>query len=192
MKNMIILAGKSASGKDTVKKEMLRLYPDLHNIITSTTRPMRDYEVDGKDYFFYTDQVMAQKIYDMEMAEAVSFNGWVYATEYDQIIDNKINLGIYNLEGAEILQGDKQINAFVVYLDCPNKVRLIRSLNREAKPDIDEIWRRYYTDEKDFADAYEVADLVVDSDNEDSIISIATKIYKYAMKHFENQKIDKM
>lgn len=185
MKNMIILAGKSASGKDTVKKEILRLYPDLHNVITSTTRPIRDYEVNGKDYFFYSDHEMAKKIYDMEMAEAVSFNGWVYGTEYGQILNDKINLGIYNLEGAEILQEDPSINAFIVYLDCPGKVRLIRSLNREAKPDIDEMWRRYYTDEKDFDDAYEIADMVVDTDNEDSITTVATRIYKHAVKHFK-------
>lgn len=184
MKKMIILAGKSASGKDTVKKELLKLQSDLHNVITSTTRPIRDYEENGKDYFFYTDHEMAKKIYDMEMAEAVSFNGWVYGTEYGQILDDKINVGIYNLEGAEILMEDGAIDAFIVYLDCPAKVRLIRSLEREANPNVDEIIRRYSTDEKDFEDAYELANLVIDTHYNQSIIGIADTILKRALEHF--------
>ncbi len=184
MKNIIVLAGKSASGKDTVKAELLRLHPHLHNIITSTTRPKRDYEIHGKDYFFYSDAEMAQKIVDYDMAEAVNFNGWVYGTEYEQIHDTKLNIGIYNLEGAEILNDDPQINIFLVYLDCNDKTRLIRSLNRESNPDVNEIIRRYKTDERDFEGAIDMADLIVDTHYSDSVIVIAEKIYKHAIEYF--------
>ena len=184
MKKMIILAGKSASGKDTVKQEMLRLNPSLHNVITSTTRPKRDYEQNGVDYFFYTDSEMANKIMDLQMAEAVSFNGWVYGTEYNQILDDKINLGIYNLEGADILSDDPEIDAFVVYLECSDKVRLLRSLNREQNPDVKELIRRYQTDEKDFEGAHSYADLVVDTHYSDSAAEIAIKIIRYANEYF--------
>ena len=48
--------GESGSGKDTVLKETLIQYPELHKIITSTSRPRREKEIDGVNYFYYTDE----------------------------------------------------------------------------------------------------------------------------------------
>ena len=47
---MIVLTGKSCSGKDTIGKELEKL--GIHKVITYTTRPPRDNEVDGVDYHF--------------------------------------------------------------------------------------------------------------------------------------------
>ena len=58
---VLALCGKSASGKDTYLKEIMKLsqYP-LHEIISCTTRPPRDYEADGVNYYFLTNEEFAK------------------------------------------------------------------------------------------------------------------------------------
>ena len=52
MKKLFCVMGKSATGKDTIYREILRRMPDLGTVIPYTTRPMRDGETDGKEYYF--------------------------------------------------------------------------------------------------------------------------------------------
>ena len=49
MKKVFCVMGKSATGKDTIYREILRRMPDLGTVIPYTTRPMRDGETDGKE-----------------------------------------------------------------------------------------------------------------------------------------------
>ena len=48
MKTKIIaIFGKSGAGKDALQKFLIKLYPDFNKIISFTTRPKRDNEVEG-------------------------------------------------------------------------------------------------------------------------------------------------
>lgn len=87
------------------------------------------------------------------MFEATVFNEWCYGTGIESVKEGAINVGVFNPEGAEILLHDKRVNLIIVYIHADDKIRLIRQLNREANPDIDEIIRRYKTDKLDFEDA---------------------------------------
>lgn len=88
-----------------------------------------------------------------QMFEATVFNEWCYGTGIESVKEGAINVGVFNPEGAEILLHDKRVNLIIVYIHADDKIRLIRQLNREANPDIDEIIRRYKTDKLDFEDA---------------------------------------
>ena len=53
---IIYFMGKSASGKDTIyRKVKEKLNPSPKEIILYTTRPIRDHEENGREYFFVTD-----------------------------------------------------------------------------------------------------------------------------------------
>lgn len=59
MKNkikLIALFGKSGAGKDFLFNKILRAYPDIHRVVSTTTRPPRQGENEGKDYYFVTDE----------------------------------------------------------------------------------------------------------------------------------------
>ena len=150
MKKIVLIYGESASGKSAIKRAIMRLRPDYNDVRTSTTRPIREGEVDGVDYNYYDDMTMASKIMADEMAECVSFRDWVYGTEYSALIDDKINIGVWNPEGVETLNDDDEIQCLNIYIYSSAKVRIIRSLNREVNPDVGEVVRRYATDLKDF------------------------------------------
>ena len=161
MTKVIILAGKAGSGKDTLKRLLVQYMEQdgmqINNIITSTTRDKRAHEVDGVDYYFYTSAQMTDKLLNDELAEAVVFNGWVYATEYKALSRDKINVGIYNL--AEALAQNPGLETHIIYLDVEDSVRLIRYLDRDemTKDKIREMFRRYEADEQDFEDVKDIA-----------------------------------
>lgn len=70
---IIALYGKSGSGKDTIQKWVVSHMPEIHGIISCTTRPKRDYEIEGKDYYFLTNEQFAEKVLDGSMLEATEF-----------------------------------------------------------------------------------------------------------------------
>lgn len=71
---IIALFGPSGSGKDTLAKYLVsNISADIHEIVSCTTRPMRDYEQDGIDYHFLTNEQFTEKVLNGSMLEATSF-----------------------------------------------------------------------------------------------------------------------
>lgn len=147
---VIALCGKSASGKNTLLRKIIKQNPESHEIISCTTRPSREGEIDGEDYFFLSLEEFAHKDVMGEMLEVSKFRDWYYGTPIDALNPNLINVGIFNPAGIYSLFNDDRIDLYVVLIQAPDKVRLIRSLHRETNPDVDEIVRRYLTDKEDF------------------------------------------
>ena len=149
---LLAIMGKAGSGKDTILNKIIskNLIPNAVPIVSCTTRPMRDYEKDGKDYHFLTNDEFTQAIFNDEMLEAKVFNEWCYGTRKNDLDPNKINIGVYNPEGVTDLSTNPNIDLCVFYILATDKTRLLRQLNREKDPNVHEIIRRYGTDEADF------------------------------------------
>ena len=191
MKNILILCGNAASGKDTLKRyivEALELSGiEFNNVVNTTTRPPREGEVDGVNYHFCSAEEMTKKILNDEMAEAVLFNDWVYGTENKALSEDKLNVGIFNLEGIEALRQNPNHNIFAVYLDVEDSVRLIRYLNREnmTKEKINEMFRRYKADEIDFADVDDLVDYKLTIEDNENKMVVADRVLRMAFENFE-------
>lgn len=149
---ILTLFGESGAGKDTIQQWMVSHLPGTKGIVSCTTRPKRDYEIDGKDYHFLTNEEFAIKVLDGTMLEATSFNDWFYGTAINELDASLINIGIFNIQGIECLLQDSRLKIIPVYVLTRDKTRLIRALNREENPDCLEICRRFSTDKKDFDD----------------------------------------
>lgn len=153
MYKIIALIGEAGSGKDRILKEVLAAAPTAFNeIISCTTRPPREGEMDGVNYFFIDAEEFAYKVLNYEMIEATSFNDWFYGTSYDALRSDVPNIGVFNPDGIRALQGRPDIDLTVYKVVCKDKTRLLRQLNRENDPNVDEIVRRYKTDKDDFFD----------------------------------------
>lgn len=77
---LIILAGPSGSGKDTVMKELFKLIPDLKFSISSITRDMREGEVNGEKYNFITREEFESLIENNQLLEYNVYCGNYYGT----------------------------------------------------------------------------------------------------------------
>lgn len=152
MYKIIALIGKAGSGKDTMMHKVLERNPNLHEIVSCTTRPRREGEVEGVNYFYLTPEQFGDKVLHDEMLEATCFNDWFYGTSYESLRSDVVNIGVFNPTGIESLLGRPDVEVHVFYVVASAKGRLLRQLNREKDPDVDEIIRRYKTDEQDFAD----------------------------------------
>ena len=148
---IIALFGESGAGKDTIQQWIVSNIPETKGIVSCTTRPKRDYEIEDIDYHFLTAEDFAIKVLDGTMLEATSFNDWFYGTAIDELDIDKINIGVFNINGIECLLEDPRIDIIPVYVAVSDKTRLIRALNREVDPDCMEICRRFQTDKKDFS-----------------------------------------
>lgn len=152
---IIAVMGKAGSGKDSFVKALISggYINNLKPIVSCTTRPIREHEQDGVDYYFLTREQFTEKVLSGDMLEATIFNDWCYGTAKSTLDINAINIGVFNPEGVEILKHEYKdnIDLLVVYIIANDKVRLLRQLNREDNPDCDEIIRRFGTDKKDFS-----------------------------------------
>lgn len=151
MKKVIALMGKAGSGKDTILQKVVSHYPEIFNpIISCTSRPMREGEQEGVNYYFLTDKEFEAKIDNDDMLENTSFNGWYYGITFSSLSDTKVNIGVLNPAGIRSLMRNPDIKLEVYYVLADDKTRLLRQLQREENPDVHEIIRRFTADEKDF------------------------------------------
>ena len=150
---VVALIGKAGAGKDSIQKATCELHPLMfHPIVSCTTRPAREGEVEGVDYHFISLNEFTRKVLNGSMLEATEFRDWFYGTTLDSLSKDKINIGVFNPAGVEALLEDSRLNVIVFEVVAPDKQRLMRYLNREENPDCAEMCRRYFTDEKDFTD----------------------------------------
>lgn len=82
----VILSGASSVGKADIRNKLLA-DPDLHLFysISETTRPRKENETDGKDYYFVSYEQFAESVKKKELLEFTEFNGWYYGTPREQV-----------------------------------------------------------------------------------------------------------
>lgn len=146
---IIALMGKAGAGKDYLLQELLKTN-NYNEIISCTTRSPRENEVDGKNYYFMKEEEFFKSVKNNEMLEFACFNGWFYGTPLKSLSQDKINIGVFNPDGIRQLLKNTNLQVDVHYVRALDKTRLLRQLNREEDPDVNEIIRRWQTDEKDF------------------------------------------
>ena len=150
MYKIIAIMGEAGTGKDSLMQEILKLKPEFHEIISCTTRPKRQGEIEGVNYYYYTPEQFGDRVLHDEMLECTVFNDWFYGTSYDSVRSDCINIGVFNPTGVESLLARPDVDVKVIRVVAEDKTRLIRQLNREEWPDIREIVRRFNADWMDF------------------------------------------
>lgn len=163
MGKIFCLMGKSSSGKDTIFKR-LRENVDLglKPVVTYTTRPMRQNERDGVEYYFIDEVQLKEyevkgKVIEQRVYHTV-FGDWYYSTIDDgQIkLDQDNYLLIVTLEAYNSLKeyfGAE--NVVPLYVTLEDGMRLERALQREKQevtPNYNEVCRRFLADNVDFSE----------------------------------------
>ena len=161
MPKLFVIMGKSATGKDTIYRELLKRQSlGLKEIISYTTRPIRAGEKDGVEYYFVSDErleVLKKEDRIIEIRTYSTIRGlWSYFT----VDDGQIDLDRFNSLIIGTLESFEQIRnyfghtrVYPIYIEIDNGTRLQRALDREKaqiEPDYEEMCRRYLADEEDF------------------------------------------
>ena len=163
MGRIYYLLGKSATGKDTLYKEILKRRPKLRTVTMYTTRPIREGETDGVEYFFTGREELERHLASGKVIESRTYQTiagpWTYYTVDDgqfDVADDESCLMIGTLESYEKMCAYFEAGKMVpVYIEVPDGIRLLRAVKREEnqkKPNYREVCRRYLADEKDFSE----------------------------------------
>jgi len=86
MKQLIVISAPSGAGKTTITKRILASHADkLTFSISATTRPMREGERDGVDYYFLSKEKFLHKMKENELIEYEEIFGNYYGTLVSEI-----------------------------------------------------------------------------------------------------------
>ncbi len=98
MRNLITLSAPSGTGKTTLCRALQKKNPELKFSVSCTTRPKRDYEVDGFDYYFIGRDDFEKKIEAGEFAEYETVHGEYYGTLKSSLEDAITHQSVLLLE----------------------------------------------------------------------------------------------
>lgn len=186
--------GKSASGKDTIYAKLLKKIPTLKKVVLYTTRPIRDGEHHGLEYYFideeYIKNLQVHKKIIEERTYMTIYGPWKYLTVDDNQIDIKTKnqyLMIGTLESYEIIRnyfGKEMV--IPIYIEVETGLRLSRAIDREKQqqnPKYKELCRRFLADEEDFKeenlDRLEITKKFINNNLEICLTEISKMIINY-------------
>jgi len=139
MPKILCILGKSAVGKDTLAAGLLN-DKDLSvtKAISYTTRPRRENEVNGEDYYFISVDEFMKMRNNNEFLEETSYNvngeTWYYGFAKKSFMNlNKTIIAVINPRGLVEFINDEDIrkNLFVLYLKANENVRKKRYFTRD-------------------------------------------------------------
>lgn len=189
MGKIYCVMGKSSSGKDTVYKKLKEQYKEFRLIVPYTTRPLREGEKDGVEYYFVDPEQFRAMKEDGKVIESRSYNTkcgiWTYFTADDGQID--LSAADYLLIGTLVSYqalreyfGEEAI--VPVYLEVEDGLRLARALERERrqeKPKYAEMCRRFLADEEDFSEENLIKSGITERFGNEDFTECLNKIQRY-------------
>ncbi|QRN83196.1 guanylate kinase [Chloroflexota bacterium] len=123
---LIVISGPSGIGKDTVVMGLKKRNLPFHFVITATSREPRRYEVDGKDYFFYSQDKFEEMIANGEFLEYA----WVY-TAYKGVPKFQVREALASGEDV-VMRLDFQ-GAQTVREMCPEAILIFLTANTKEE-----------------------------------------------------------
>ena len=162
MSKIFYVMGKSSSGKDTIYKRLMEKNPDFRTVVPYTTRPVRDGENDGVEYFFADEAQLNEMQEAGKVIEVRSYNTRCGVWTYFTADDGQINLEEHDYLMIGTLVSYQALKEYFgaekivpLYIQVEDGERLFRALEREqreAVPRYTELCRRFLADEEDFSE----------------------------------------
>ena len=174
---MVILLGKTATGKDTIINKLVNEH-GFKKLITYTTRPARKGEENGITYHFISEDNFKQKIKDDFFAEwktyDTEFGTWYYGTALEDLqnADDKTVI-ILTPDGLKDIK-DRVHNIFSIYIFADNNTIVNRLIRRGDNPN--EANRRLQHDNDDFLGIENIVDTIIFNNKETKIDKVVARI----------------
>lgn len=190
MGKIICLMGKSSTGKDTVfKKLMQREDLELSTIVPYTTRPIREGERDGVEYYFTDEAGFMNLKNEGKIIEDRSYDTYYGLWRYFTVDDGQISLENHSYLVIGTLEAYRKIADYFgeekvlpVFITLDDGVRLQRALDREKKqasPRYEEMCRRFLADSVDFSEEKLAASGISKSFYNDDLEKCVNEIAEY-------------
>ena len=179
---MVILIGASCSGKDTIKKELIKR--GIKSLVTTTTRPPRDGEINGVTYNFMKKDRFLKLKEKGYFAETTSYNvmndeTWYYGTSLNSLkIADKNTVIILNPDGFRKVKEIEGLDIVSFYIQAKKSV--IKKRLKARGDNRKEAKRRMKADKIDFEGIESEVDYTIDNNGRKTISEIADIIQFHA------------
>lgn len=118
---LVVIVAPSGSGKTTMAKRLLQDFPNLAFSVSATTRPPREGEQDGQEYFFLSDEAFDERVEKGDFLEWETFyNGRRYGTlkpEVDRLLEKGyyilLDLEVNGAKNVKHIYGDRCLAVFI-------------------------------------------------------------------------------
>jgi len=167
----------------------------LYTIVPCTTRPIRDGETHGVEYYFYTEEQLNELILSGKIIELRSYDTIHGVWKYFTADDNQINLDSHDYLIIGTLESYVKMQEYFgkerlvpIYVSVDDGLRLQRALDRErnqANPKYAEMCRRFLADQQDFSDEKLKAAGVEQIFSNEELSHTIEKISAYIQKHLD-------
>lgn len=163
MSKIFYMMGKSSSGKDTIYNRIINDDSlSLRTIVGYTTRPMREGEENGREYFFVTVDEMEDLERQGKVIERRTYNTVHGPWNYFTVDDSQVDLKTFNYLLIGTLESYEKVRNYYgndvvvpIFIEVDDGVRLMRALKREMEqkePKYAELCRRFLADSTDFSE----------------------------------------
>lgn len=145
--NLIIISGTTCAGKGTVIKKLLESHNDIVLSTSYTTRPKREHEINGVDYYFVSTEEFEKKIANDEFLEYAKVQyGAYYGTPKKEVIE-KLNTGKDVILEIDV-QGAKQIkekypSTILIFIMAPSMEEVKRRIKLRGDENNEQIISRF-------------------------------------------------
>ena len=137
---IFVISGPSGSGKGTVMEILKELYPEAGLAVSATTRAKRDYEEEGREYFFKTREEFERLLDAGEILEHTVYNGNYYGTlksEADRILGEGADLLLeIEVDGAgqiKRLFGERAVSIMLIAPSGEEQARRLRGRGTDSE-----------------------------------------------------------
>ena len=149
---LIVISGPSGAGKDTVMQRMKERGLPFHFVVTATTRPRRNNEIHGKDYFFVSKEEFARMIDEDELIEHAMVYGDYKGIPKQQVREalatGKDVVMRIDVQGAETVR-KLAPQALMIFIATENEEDLVRRLTTRKTETVDSLALRIATARKE-------------------------------------------
>lgn len=190
---LIVISGPSGSGKGTIIKEVMKKIPDLIYSVSYTTRPKREGEIEGKDYFFISKDEFEKLIDEDFFIEWAKVYDYYYGTSKEFVLnnlnDNKDVILEIEIQGAKKIREiyDKK-NVIFIFIAPPDFKELEkRIMNRKRGETEEEIKKRMNFAKKEIEESKNYDYIIINDNINKAVKKIVNIINKERRKIYDSR-----
>ena len=165
---IVIVSGPSGVGKSTICKEVIKQLNNVYLSVSATTRPRGQAEVEGRDYWFISEDEFKQRINKGLLLEYADVFGHLYGTPRDKVED-ALRVGKTVILEIDV-QGAKKVkvihmDAVMIFVLPPSQKELAERMKLRGREDVETTEDRLNGASGEIAAAWQYYQHMVINDN---------------------------